>query len=470
MFERARFEREREILLGPMDVEPSAFETIAPANRAAQQQVKFWSLLPHTIDVGAGPVPLAPSRLALSFHSHDGRLLYNAGFQTKLDLVVLGDRAFVPLAIAVADLTADPLRPQVGIHNASTLVFGMSIPKIAAMLAAFQVRKDLRVLADLPAITTAAALFKEARRRWIATQTPAAGAKEEAFAGLMRRDRLLTRASRPIPIVPQEVVQKREATVTAGRVVTTRWTEASRVNRVDRWKIPDLEKMFRVDASAHPVKVDFTPSFAANLGKMIGGSDNGAAHACIAQVGYLTIASVLLQSGLADARRGGGVWIRSNYFVCLETKALTLPGGRPTRECVRRRVATHSYAPFGGGAWNGATAGSLIAFFTLLANDRLVDAASSAEMRALLDKSTAPGNETRSPLTETLPGGGKVFSKLGLVGHFSDAILFERDMVGHGGAPVKLRYAAAALSAPLDVVTRLGEKLNELVRTQNKVP
>ena len=191
--------------------------------------------------------------------------------------------------------------------------------------------------------------------------------------------------------------------------------------------------MFRVDASGHPVKVDFSPTFASNLGKMIGASDNDAAHACIAQVGFMTIASVLIQSGLADARRGGGLWIRSNYFVCDGTKTLTPPGKRPRKECVRRARATHSYAPFGGQAWNGATAGSLIAFFTLLATDRLVDAASTAEMRALLDKSIAPGNETRSPLTETLPSGGKVFSKLGLVGTYSDAILFERDVVGAGG-------------------------------------
>ena len=433
MLERARFEREMEMLLGVPEDAASEFEILTPANRTAQQAIKFWALLPHTIDVGAGPVPLEPSRLTLSFYAPDGQLLYNTGFQNKLDLVVTADRALVPLAIAVADLTADPLKPKVALHNASRLVFGMSIPKIAAMLAAFQIRKDLRVLAGSAAITTGAALFKEARRLWTATQRPAAGAQQATIGGLTRRDRLLTRTNKPIPIAPQEVIDTREFTLAGARVTLSGWTEASRVTRDDRWKIPNLDEMFRVDASGHPVKVDFSPTFASNLGKMIGASDNDAAHACIAQVGFMTIASVLIQSGLADARRGGGLWIRSNYLVCDGTKTLTPPGKRPRKECVRRARATHSYAPFGGQAWNGATAGSLIAFFTLLATDRLVDAASTAEMRALLDKSIAPGNETRSPLTETLPSGGKVFSKLGLVGTYSDAILFERDVVGAGG-------------------------------------
>ena len=469
MLERATFEREMEILLGGSEDSPSEFEIVTPANRTAQQAMQFWSLLPHTIDVGGGPVPLEPSRLSLSFYANDGQLLYNGRIQSTFDVVVTADQALMPLSIAVADLTEDPLKPKVALHNASKLVFGMSITKIAAMLAAFQVRKDLRVLATSPAIKTGAALFKEARRQWTATQKPAAGAPETAIGGLTRRDRVLTRTKKPIPVVPQDVTQTREFTLENARAKLGPWKEASRVARGDRWKIPNLDEMFRVDASAHPLKVDFSPSFASNLGKMIGASDNDAAHACITQVGFLTIASVMIQSGLADARRGGGLWVRSNYFVCTGTKTLTPPGRRATRECISRRIATHSFAPFGGPAWNGATAGSLIAFFTLLATNRLVDAASTAEMRALLDKSMAPGNETRSPLTETLPSGGKAFSKLGLVGTFSDAILYERDAVKADGTSIKLRYAAAALSAPLAVITGLGEKIYEIVRKQNGV-
>ena len=35
---------------------------------------------------------------------------------------------------------------------------------------------------------------------------------------------------------------------------------------------------------------------------------------------------------------------------------------------------------------------------------------------------------------------------------------------------MKLRYAAAALSGPIDVITGLGEKINEAVRKQNGAP
>ena len=81
MLERARFEREMEILLGVPEDAASEFEILTPANRTAQQAIKFWALLPHTIDVGAGPVPLEPSRLTLSFYAPDGQLFTTPGFK-----------------------------------------------------------------------------------------------------------------------------------------------------------------------------------------------------------------------------------------------------------------------------------------------------------------------------------------------------------------------------------------------------
>lgn len=91
-------------------------------------------------------------------------------------------------------------------------------------------------------------------------------------------------------------------------------------------------------------------------------SSNQAASTAIQRVGFPYIASVLWQSGLYDPKQGGGLWVGKAY-------------GGVNDSWHRDPVA---------GLSHGATAVSVARLLTLLAQDRLVDAQSSTEMRQIL--------------------------------------------------------------------------------------
>lgn len=126
--------------------------------------------------------------------------------------------------------------------------------------------------------------------------------------------------------------------------------------------IPKIAVLYAAFQARKEGRLEIDAAFHETLTQMCRVSSNVAASAAIRKVGFPYIASVLWQSGLYDPRLGGGLWVGKAY-------------GGANDYWHRDPVANLSH---------GATAVSLARLLTLLAQDKLVDAKSSAEMREIL--------------------------------------------------------------------------------------
>lgn len=157
---------------------------------------------------------------------------------------------------------------------------------------------------------------------------------------------------------------------------------------------------------------DFTRGFREELRLMIFHSNNRAATEAAHRTGLPRVAAWLWDAGIYDPALGGGVWLGRGFF----------------HDPVWRQEPMRNLA-------HAATARSLVTFYTLLGQDRLVDAASSAEMRVLMEPS-AFHNRIRRAVLERWPG-AHVYRKTGTWHQYRhDSALVDRP-----GA----RYAIAAL-------------------------
>ena len=160
--------------------------------------------------------------------------------------------------------------------------------------------------------------------------------------------------------------------------------------------------------------------------------------------------STVLQSGLCDPAREGGLWLGSNYW-----------------------NATWKAEPSRGSV-QSATPGSLAALMTLMAQDRLVDSQSSREMRLLLQKTPFPTHPTivswfEEGLNEKSPGLIRLaLSKLGVLDGIDDCAYFERKL---SSASAKiLRYVAVgvrARSKETDKMKKLIKLLDDCIVANN---
>ncbi len=156
---------------------------------------------------------------------------------------------------------------------------------------------------------------------------------------------------------------------------------------------------------------------------MIGWSDNSAAATCIRELGFQYINTVLADSGLYDATRGGGLWLSWDYG-----------GGRwgGKSDPVGRTV-------------QGATAAAVAGFLTLLAADELVSRTASEQMRELMTESARDNKgyttyfdvgleKAHRPPVESL-------GKVGISRGAHDCAIFKRTTA----TGVVIRYAAVGI-------------------------
>jgi len=354
--------------------------------------------------------------------------------------------------------------------------FGGSMVKIAAMLTAYQLHYDLNVLAQThkPALTTREELFQTAWETWVATQDPAKGQ-------------------------PLKELAKGSALQTQGRLVKKNGAEFALAynswNGVHTWKrkikgkfediedgAPNLENIFNV-ISGSPLKVEFkqTPTpektgmalgeFASPSGKpfyermyaMIHMSNNLTTASCIMDLGYLYIASTLLQTGLFSVLQGG-LWLSAPY-----------PGLGTAKLWVQNPVSQHEQVVRGkvntSRRYQVSSALAATAFAALLGKRRLVSPHASDEMLYLMDKNkhTPGGSATRSPLIDPLMRAVKRgCSKLGLVGlSTGDCVYIERD---NDKKTKTLRYAAALVDwddVDDTIMSDLANGLDEAIEQNN---
>jgi hypothetical protein len=208
-----------------------------------------------------------------------------------------------------------------------------------------------------------------------------------------------------------------------------------------RGGFPDLVWLFDIRRWTSAAPLAFTTR-ARNACRDI--MHNCPAGELIVRVGFPYIASVTFQSGLRHPTRGG-LWLTSSYC----NKGGWSGNPLPTR--------------FG----HNATALSAATFFTLLAQGRLVDAATSAEMRGWLRGNWAigaPGGCFMAPFFNTP---ARAASKCGLLndGHRHDCVLVVRGTV---------RYAVAGLTrlrgGEVPRYNQLFERLDDLIVRNNLSP
>lgn len=278
-----------------------------------------------------------------------------------------GDR----LRIAVFDLTGAKLtKPDFAGWGSTIPMYGASVPKILAVYAAFQLRRDLRKMAETRKVSDGKALERAALNQW--------------------------------------------------------------KSRGLRSGFPNLGWLFDIHKwSGSPGALDFSAAARKALNGIMHNADAGE---MIVKVGFPFIASVTWQSGLYHPRRGG-LWLTSAYG----------KGGWGGN-------------PIGGVSSANVTALAAASYFTLLAQGRLVDDASSREMTRILANGCFTGLFPASL--------GLVASKCGI---WSD-YLHDCALIVRGG----VRYVVAGVTrtqrAEYSKYTQLFEEIDRLVVRNNQTP
>jgi V8-like Glu-specific endopeptidase len=427
------------------EAEPSLLESIpAEAEDAwlpeqqAPAPATSLRFLPFMTDIKA---PLDPG-----FYTPAGGYQTTPSLQTLVDAV-----AKLPAArgvkLALVDLSKGLGSPEfAGIGHTTALAVG-SVGKAAVMYAAFQLRAQIRRLLAQPAFPTPAAAFTAMQTAWLAMQGSPAGAPVAPVAGhLGRRGDLMTWKGVPISLSQGQGSLPNFPTIFGAASPVD--FDSKSISLVSTFTLCD-EFAALMRASHNKEGGDRKRRFLQRMRLMTGFSDNNASGTCIDDLGSSYVASVMVQSGLWHPTRGG-IWLSGNY------------AGRGWRK-----------SPLGGFVQNG-TAGAVAALMTLLARNLLVDAAASAEMRALLLKGAYPGAGTYSPVRKALntitARRSKVVSKLGLIDNTtSDAAIVERTELGK-----RLHYVVVILGVPDHpkdtTIINVALALDNCIRRHNGLP
>ena len=458
---------------------------LTPEELDLSKKLKHLALLPHFVEVNGKDVRLTPTVMDPGIY--DGKDKYRIAEKLQACLKeVVKKEEFGHIKVALVDLTKDVMHPEFAGFNHKQQVFAASVPKIAAMLAAFQLRHDLRAILKQKGAKPLPELFNLVRADWADTQRDPGG---KAMPGVSYRRKLVLVNGIKIPLrepkAPRLAVVF--ANIKAGHPVTIEFNSTGESKA--RLKImikefnqasDDLDKALNElkkeekkkgnasgvaeakrkhkerlqEFNQEKVKIEAL-GFLERMRVMIGGlvpASNFATSTIVRDVGYLYIASTLLQSGLYDTHRNGGLWLGADY------KSNTWMG------------------PLAGGSAQSATAGSLAAFMTLLAQRRLVSRKASVGMSSLMMKANPTHPGTFSPfkngLKQKYMGSLKmVLSKLGVYREvYYDCVYIERS--GDCGKDKKwelpLRYVAVGLGAKSDTeLEKLILELDQCIRANN---
>ncbi len=489
MRERLAFEREMD-LLAPDDglVEERAHESAAGVRR----KLLNLSLLPHWMRSGGAEVEVSPALVDPKFHDGPEKYRITQGLQDRL-MAVMRRREFRHIAVALVDMTGKVAAPDFAGYFHKDQRFDASVAKLTTMLAAFQLRHDLRVAAAKKSPKTLADLFAAVRDDWAATQRDPGG-KPVAFSrGVQLRGKLVLLRGGKVALKEPKAPRLETvfAPVAAGGPVTVEFSRTGESlneleSLVDRFNLTTVKEALasaaaelaqakrsrdaaRIRAAQttlaeakrkHAEAARNRPAvhrkitalgFRERLGIAVGGdvpASNVAVATVVRDIGFLYMASTVLQTGLYDTNRGGGMWLGADF------------SGSVWRG-----------APAGGSAQSG-NAAALASFLTLLRQGTLVSPDASREMREMMQKRPAM----------TFPGTGSWFdeglglplrlllAKVGLFNGADEIALIERDVEKRVRNPdgttttttTRICYAVAALRA------RHGGELRALIRELDK--
>lgn len=339
----------------PPSLEQESFEGL-------KKRLKYLSFFSHSVATGGKETTLQPVEMDPGIYDGKEKFKLASSLQSCLKTAMKGHGE---VRTALVDLTRDRSAPEFAGLRHQEQVFAASVPKLAAMLAAFQLRHDLRTALNLRGSKDLEDLFSNVRDDWAGTQQETKGSALPFTKDIAVRGRLVFWRGRKVDLDPDARSPRLEsifAPVAAGAPVQVEFSSSGENFDQLEKLVHDFESKnttTRESARKGLEGLGFLGRLRVSLGGVVPAS-NFVTSTLVRDIGYPYIASALLQSGLYDPARGGGIWLGHSYWGSYWRGALS--GGPP----------------------QSATAGGAAAFMTLLAQDRLVDPHSSAEMRALI--------------------------------------------------------------------------------------
>ncbi len=403
--------------------------------KGLRDKLKSLSLLPHSVEVRGKDVSLTPAVMDPGIYDGPANFKIDANLQECLDAALAKNRRKLAyIKVALVDLTNGLSKPVFAGSHHTDQVFIASVAKLAAMLAAYQLRHDLNAAAKKHSgAKTLTDLYDQVRDDWAATQNDPGGTATPFSGDIALRDKIVLWKGKTIALSgPTSPGLERIFPTSSSGVPASFRFGSTGEDKVELKKLIDNEDSRRLKSMG----------ILERLRVMIGGMEpasNDTTVTIVGEVGYPYIASALLQSGLYDPNHGGGLWLGRDYG-----------GGR-------------WQSPPAGGPQQSATAGSLAALMTLVVQERLVDPSSSREMQALLLKEpnpTHPGFHSvfQEGIQKLRERGSlvRVLSKAGAAdGGFDDCALIERTVDLGSGNKKTLCYVAVGLRAKSEDDLRL---------------
>jgi hypothetical protein len=390
---------------------------------ALSQKLRNLSIFPHTVEVNGKDVALTPTVIDPGIY--DGPAKYKVASQLQECLMeVMNKSEFSHINVALVDLTKDVTKPEFAGYNHKRQVFAASVPKVAAMLAAFQLRHDLRALLNTKGSKSVDELFAHAHDHWSATQPslPPSQTKKITTPQLKNIFAQANPGSQVMLDFKSTGENKDQL-----RSIIDEFKLAKKRFDADQQRTAGIRRKF-AEAKEKIDSVGFVEKLRIMMGGLVPAS-NYATSKVVGEVGFSYIASTLIQSGLYDIQRKGGLWLGADY-------AGTVWQGAP-----------------GGGSAQSATTGSASVLMVLLAQNRLVSPQDCSEMLALIKKEPNPTHPgIASWFKEGLLGLKdqgllkQVFSKVGVLDGVDDCTLIKRK-VELGNSTKELTYVAVGLRA-----------------------
>jgi hypothetical protein len=361
--------------------------------------------------------------------------------KSKTEVQNIGGKLALP---EVAGVAGNDLTKQGGLG---------SMAKLACMWAAFQLRFDVATLEKQVRTNDKDKLFNQGgacRQLWDIRQKPgpapgtilhAANPKIELRGSLIMMDGQPRHPTDSLPIaVPDSASYPdlyRIFDVSPGNTgVASLSFSGNALMPIGQPGTPAFDNFSRSSSVEHFHHGNLTKAraltFWERLLLMIDASDNACAHACIENVGFLYIGSLLWQSGMFSPDRNGGLWEGDTHDPGgLNWIKAPVPKGDPGNDFIT------------------GTAASVAALLTAMAQNRLVNKESCDGMRFLTDI-TRPGRFLSSFFFDGLTRKGRTpdrcFAKVGIGTFVNDCAIIERTVNER-----KIRYVAAAFDSSDDV-------------------
>ena len=328
------------------------------------------------------------------------------------------------LTLALVDVT-DPAAPVIaGIHAEDT-VFIASMAKIAALYAAFELRKQLQdAISGVPAATPVPAMIAQVKKTWqplIDVKKPKDAA---AFAGFPNLTDIF------------------DITSSGGSWSVTFTTKG------------DINTLADKESAQWPL-LNGKFGFKELLFLMASFSNNDAAARCITTLSYEYINAALLVAGLYENGKGG-LWLAAPYphkpgAALTENLWMQEPLNKDSNTTRRYQVSSAKAAA---------------AMFTLLAQRKLVDATSSGEMLDFLQAGT--NDFVQSALSDASRDVNSIRTKIGVIdkSYWSQTSLVERNLADHGKP---IRYVISILNNKTTFLLTRGtiEPLDQCILTRH---